>query len=155
MEQNKLESLIETKVNVLTGFVLAWLIWEFIILPIWNLNTSPMDNFGMVFFFTIISVIRSYIWRRIFNTDYQSRLMSLLEQLSNFLSGFGISFILLNYVVNPFMQLHTTVYDNLLITAIFPIISVIRGYFWRRFFNARLHKKVNIFVTWLFKKKRG
>jgi hypothetical protein len=36
-----------------------------------------------------------------------------------------------------------TIHDNFLITCMFTVIAVIRGYLWRRFFNKELHKVIH------------
>lgn len=53
--------------NTGSGFVLAVLTQVFIINPVWGLELSAFDNFGIIGIFTVISVFRSYAWRRIFN----------------------------------------------------------------------------------------
>lgn len=152
MQQSKLESWLETGVNIATGFALAWAAWQWIVLPIWGYDSSPADNFNITMFFTVISIARSYLWRRYFNALFptQTKIQSLIEQCANFGSGFIISLFLLSSVINPIYGFEATVIDNIMITAMFPALSIARGYFWRRFFNAGLHKKVHEFVGWLF-----
>jgi len=155
MKQSKLESWLETGVNIVTGFMIAWAAWQWIVLPIWEYDVTPADNFNITMFFTVISIIRSYLWRRYFNDlfPHQTKLQSFLEQCANMGSGLIISVFLLTYVINPFYGFEASPIDNILITAIFPALSIIRGYFWRRFFNAGLHKKVHEFAGWLFNLK--
>ena len=69
----------------------------------------------------------------------QSRLGSLLEQCLNIASGFLLS-LLIWQLLGPALGYHVSMHDNLLITSIFTVVSIVRGYLWRRFFNARLKK---------------
>ena len=64
--QTRLASLIETILNVGTGFLISLLIniW---ILPTVGCHVTPSQNIFIVAVFTIASVIRSYIFRRVFN----------------------------------------------------------------------------------------
>ena len=67
MHQTKLESLLERTIDACTGWVIALLIWVFIITPIWSIEVSPMDNVWITTTFTAISIVRGYFWRRFFN----------------------------------------------------------------------------------------
>ena len=64
----------------------------------------------------------------------QSRRMSLIEQFANIGSGFVISSLLWHFVIQPWWNIETSVAENLQITALFTVVSVIRGYAWRRTF---------------------
>jgi low affinity Fe/Cu permease len=75
----------------------------------------------------------------------QTKLVSLIEQLLNVASGFVLS-VLVWQMVGPLFGYEVTIASNLGITSIFTVVSVIRGYIWRRFFNANLHKAV---VRWV------
>lgn len=67
----------------------------------------------------------------------QSRLESFFEQCLNIGSGFIISLLLWAFVVSPFWGFESNIQDTLGITAVFTVVSVIRGYLWRRYFNFR------------------
>ena len=67
MNQTKLESLLETIINIATGFVISLLLWTFLVAPLWGLQTSTFDNLGIVSIFTVAAIARGYIWRRFFN----------------------------------------------------------------------------------------
>ena len=73
----------------------------------------------------------------------QTRLHSLLEQVLNVGSGFVISTLLWQFVIVPLWGIQTGMADNLKITSLFTLVSVIRGYAWRRWFNARVHKALS------------
>ncbi len=59
--------------------------------------------------------------------------MSLIETLAGIAIGFVISMVLTAYVF-PLFGHHISIGDNLQITAVFTVASVVRGYFVRRFF---------------------
>lgn len=66
--QSKRGSLIEQLLNIGSGFVLAFCIWEFGILAlIDNGVLETTDTLQITLIFTIVSIVRGYIWRRIFN----------------------------------------------------------------------------------------
>ena len=64
--QTKKQSLIESFTNVAIGYIIS-LLSLFIIFPILGIESSPSKNFIITFYFTIISIFRSYIIRRYFN----------------------------------------------------------------------------------------
>jgi hypothetical protein len=64
--QLKRHSLLESMVNVAVGYGVA-LLSQIIIFPLFGLNVSLRDNVLIGVFFTIISIIRSYLLRRLFN----------------------------------------------------------------------------------------
>lgn len=66
MEQSKLESLIEAIANTLIGFAISFLAWP-IAAWIFNMPYNPGQHFGIVIFFTVLSVVRGYAVRRWFN----------------------------------------------------------------------------------------
>lgn len=64
----------------------------------------------------------------------QSKRMSLVEQLFNVGSGVVLSMIV-GQIVYPLVGYSVTLRDNLVLTIIFTVVSILRGYVWRRFFN--------------------
>jgi membrane protein implicated in regulation of membrane protease activity len=72
----------------------------------------------------------------------QSRLSSFAETLLNTLSGFFVSMVASLFIF-PVLGVHMTMQQNFWSVVMFTIVSIIRGYFWRRYFNYRLHKAVN------------
>lgn len=71
--QPRYQSLIEACSNVVVGFFIATFA-NYYILPLFNLPVSLHDSFWIAVIFTIISVIRSYIMRRVFNfVDFATR----------------------------------------------------------------------------------
>lgn len=67
----------------------------------------------------------------------QSRRMSLIEQFANIGSGFIISSPLWHFVIQPLWNIETSVAENLQITTLFTVVSIARGYAWRRLFAVR------------------
>jgi hypothetical protein len=65
--QSKRGSLFESLTNTAVGFVLSVLTWEFIVKPVWDLHTSFAENISITLLFTVISILRGYVLRRVFN----------------------------------------------------------------------------------------
>lgn len=64
--QSKLDSLLESFTNIFIGFTVAT-ISNLIVLPLFGYYVTPGDSISIAIVFTIISLIRSYIVRRMFN----------------------------------------------------------------------------------------
>ena len=64
--QSRKMSLIESITNVIVGYSISVLA-QIIIFPIFDINVSIESNLKIGLFFTIVSIIRSYVLRRIFN----------------------------------------------------------------------------------------
>jgi len=64
--QTKRRSLIEAVTNVLIGYLVA-VISNLIVLPLFGYQVSLFDGFAIGVVFTVISLIRSYVIRRLFN----------------------------------------------------------------------------------------
>jgi len=70
MKQSKLESFIETTLNISTGFILSFGVWKYIVTPlIQNGYIQITDSFNITMIFTIISFLRSLAWRRFFTNN--------------------------------------------------------------------------------------
>ena len=69
---------------------------------------------------------------------------SFMESLINVLIGFWINFAA-NLIILPMFGFSSlTLHDNLLIGVIYTVISVVRSYAIRRWFNARITRLANI-----------
>ena len=66
----------------------------------------------------------------------QSCMESLIEQVCNVGSGFLLSLVVWVVVIKPVFDIETAFVENLWITLIFTGMSVVRGWLWRRWFNA-------------------
>lgn len=64
----------------------------------------------------------------------QTKKMSFAESLLNVAIGYGIA-IAAQMAVFPLFGIHIPLHDNLMIGGIFTVISIVRSYFLRRFFN--------------------
>jgi hypothetical protein len=64
----------------------------------------------------------------------QSRKRSLTESIVNTAVGFLIS-LLIQMIIYPAFGIPVTFAENIAITAIFTIVSILRGYFIRRIFE--------------------
>lgn len=69
----------------------------------------------------------------------QSRVASLAESVMNVLIGYGVA-LASQLVIFPMFGIHLPLSDNLAIGAWFTLISLVRSYAIRRWFNARLHR---------------
>lgn len=73
----------------------------------------------------------------------QTRTQSLIETLFNTAIGFLVA-ILSQIIVFPIFDIFVPIETNMYIGAWFTIISVVRGYVIRRWFNAKLVKAAQI-----------
>jgi hypothetical protein len=69
----------------------------------------------------------------------QSRAMSLIEATANVVVGYGVA-VLTQLLVFPMFGLHTTLAKNLMIGAIFTVVSIARSFALRRLFEALLDR---------------
>ena len=65
--QTRLHSFIESIINIAVGYGVA-ITAQILIFPLFGMEVSLGDNLLIGGLFTIVSLIRSYILRRIFNT---------------------------------------------------------------------------------------
>lgn len=76
----------------------------------------------------------------------QTRLGSLIESIINVIIGFTINFSA-NMLIFPLFGFHITAGANFLMGLIYTVISVVRSYCVRRWFNARLHSLAGVVAT--------
>lgn len=72
----------------------------------------------------------------------QTKIESIVERTADIGTGYIISVMVYEYYIMPSIKIMPSTY----VVAIFTIISFVRGYFWRRFFNRGLHKAVHKFL---------
>lgn len=65
MKQSRLMSAVESGVNVAVGFGIA-VATQAVVFPIFGLHASTSDHLAIGAAFTVVSVIRSYCLRRVF-----------------------------------------------------------------------------------------
>jgi len=80
MNQTKLESLLESIVNILIGYVVA-LISQLIIFPLVGIDVPLSTNLIIGFWFTAISLARSYVIRRWFNAGLHKAVVLTAKRL--------------------------------------------------------------------------
>jgi hypothetical protein len=66
MSQSKFSSLIESAANILIGYWCA-VLTQLIVFPIMGIDVSLNKNLMIGLVFTLISLLRSYVIRRVFN----------------------------------------------------------------------------------------
>lgn len=76
MEQTRLQSLIEAGINILIGYVVS-VVAQVIMFPKFGIYVSLSTNMWIVFWFTVISLVRSYIIRRWFNARLKAAATSM------------------------------------------------------------------------------
>lgn len=64
--QSRRHSVLEVVCNLVTGFLVAIIVGH-LLYPLFGLKVSTTENFWITLVFTVVSFIRSYIFRRIFN----------------------------------------------------------------------------------------
>lgn len=69
----------------------------------------------------------------------QTRLESLIESCMNIAIGYGVA-LLSQIVIFPLFDIHVSLTTNLWIGLWFTLISLVRSYIIRRWFNAKLHR---------------
>lgn len=70
----------------------------------------------------------------------QSRTMSLVESLVNVTVGYGIA-VITQILVFPLFGLTTTLSENMMMGAIFTVVSIARSYCLRRLFEAAYFRR--------------
>lgn len=71
MTQSRAHSLLEASANTASGFLVS-LVASFVVFPALGMATTASQNFLAVAAFTFISILRSYVWRRVFNYLHSS-----------------------------------------------------------------------------------
>jgi len=65
MTQSRAMSLVEAVANVVVGYGVA-VVTQILVFPIFGLHTTLVQNLKMGFVFTVVSIGRSYVLRRLF-----------------------------------------------------------------------------------------
>ena len=71
--QSRLESAVEAVCNIGSGFLVALVVWQ-VIAPLYGYDITFADNVGLTSIFTVVSITRSYIWRRFFEARILRRI---------------------------------------------------------------------------------
>lgn len=81
MNQTKLESLIETLLNIASGFIVSLVVW-WVIAPLYGIPVNISSNLQITGIFTITSIIRSYYWRRFFAIGLHQKISDTLKKFN-------------------------------------------------------------------------
>lgn len=71
--QSKKQSLVEVIVSTLVAFAISAVLQEFVVAPLFDLDTTHAQNLLITVFFTVVSLVRSYLFRRFFNYLHRSK----------------------------------------------------------------------------------
>jgi hypothetical protein len=82
INQTKLESLLESVVNILIGYFVA-LISQIVVFPMVGIDVPISTNLVIGFWFTLISLVRSYVIRRWFNAGLHRGVVSIAKRLAS------------------------------------------------------------------------
>lgn len=66
MKQSNVVSFIEANMNVLSGFFISLAVWVLIVAPLYDIEVVFRQNLEITGIFTVASVARAYVWRRVF-----------------------------------------------------------------------------------------
>lgn len=64
--QTRVQSAVESFFNTASGVLISWGA-GFVIYPMFGHSFRPTELISITLIFTVISVLRSYFWRRLFN----------------------------------------------------------------------------------------
>ena len=67
MTQSKVSSVTEVCLNTASGFLLSCVLWRYVVVPYLGLEPNLADNVSVTLLFTVTSIARGYVWRRVFN----------------------------------------------------------------------------------------
>jgi hypothetical protein len=74
--QSRVLSAIETTLNIVSGFVVSYLSWIFLVPLFWPEHRSSHSvALGITILFTITSWVRAYFWRRFFARELHQKLL--------------------------------------------------------------------------------
>lgn len=66
MSQSKKVSFLEACLNTASGFIVSLIVWHYV--AMWYGIPMPfVTNLEITGIFTVVSIARSYLWRRLFN----------------------------------------------------------------------------------------
>ena len=65
--QSHKHSVYETITNTASGFLISWAVWVFVVVPLFDIPYRHGEGFVITCIFTVTSLIRGYVLRRIFN----------------------------------------------------------------------------------------
>ena len=66
MTQKAQHSIMEVVLNTASGFIISMGV-DPIVFPVFGFHPTFAENFSVVAVYTVVSIVRSYYWRRLFN----------------------------------------------------------------------------------------
>lgn len=82
-KQTHLVSSLEAGANVLSGFLISWMVWMFIAAPLFGYEVRLDTGFAITCLFTVSSLIRAFLWRRFFENDLHKVTVKLVAKWYN------------------------------------------------------------------------
>ncbi len=82
MNQTRAGSLIESLMNIMIGYFVA-LLSQIVIFPLFDIHIPLSSNLWIGAWFTIISLVRSYIIRRYFNKRLHAAAMRMADKVTH------------------------------------------------------------------------
>ena len=80
MNQTKIESLLESIVNIIIGYGVA-LASQLLIFPMFGIDVPFSANLWIGLWFTLISLVRSYVIRRWFNAGLHKMVVAMAKRI--------------------------------------------------------------------------
>ena len=71
--QTKTQSAVEVVCSTIVAFAISAALQQWVVTPLFNLQTSHAQNILITVFFTVVSLARSYVFRRFFNYLHRSK----------------------------------------------------------------------------------
>lgn len=144
MSQTHTKSIIETIIQTLIGTFFGFFI-TLIIFPIFGIHTGADTVAGITFIFMFLALIKNYLTRRLFNWMHhsdkikfiksdQNKLQSLFEGTFQTVTGMLLSF-WSSFFIYPYFGLEVSVLKISGITIVFTVVSLVKNYFVRRYFE--------------------
>lgn len=82
MEQSKFESWLEITINQASGFIIAWVVWVYIVVPLIHLDILEVtDATYITIIYTVFMTLRAYFWRRFFNRGLHTAVHNFAKRL--------------------------------------------------------------------------
>lgn len=80
--QSRRLSLLEVTLSVGSGFLLAMALWQYVV-PLFYPHLEPTlgENIWITTLFTSASLLRSYLWRRLFNGNFPKAALKFIRSL--------------------------------------------------------------------------
>ena len=67
MNQTRTHSVIEATANTMSGFIISWAVTVYLIPLTGYFIVTEQQGFWIVCIYTVASLVRNYVWRRVFN----------------------------------------------------------------------------------------